>query len=104
MEKHTVVYSQTESHKAIKRNYLLLYASWMKSHRHMVSTGNQTQKHDSTNIKLKNNTKLESPGGPAVKDPALSLLWHRFDPLAQELPHVAEGGEQSKRKTYKQKS
>ena len=27
----------------------------------------------------------EFPGGPEVKDPALSLLWHRFDPCPRNL-------------------
>ena len=27
----------------------------------------------------------EFPGGLEVKDPALSLLWHRFDPWPREL-------------------
>ena len=35
----------------------------------------------------------EFPGGLAVKDLALSLLWRRFDPLAQELPHAAGAAE-----------
>ena len=39
------------------------------------------------------NTVWEFPGGLVVKDLALLLLWHRFDPwrvgsLASELPHA----------------
>lgn len=40
--------------------------------------------------------KLEFPGGVAVKDVALSLLWLGFDSWPQELPHASSEAKKEK--------
>ena len=44
----------------------------------------------------------EFPGGLTVKDPALSLLWQRFDPCPRELLH-ALGTAKKERKRRKER-
>ena len=39
-------------------------------------------------MKIKNVSMLEFLVAQQIKDPALSLLWHRLDPLAWELLHA----------------
>ena len=52
----------------------------------------------------------EFPGGPAVKDPVLSLLclrslrWHRFSHLAQEHLHAAGASKTKQRKVDGEKT
>lgn len=38
------------------------------------------------------NEREEFPGGLAVKDPVLSLLWQGVNPWPRELLHAADGG------------
>ena len=43
-------------------------------------------KHQQTNKNTMRSDILEFPGGRVVKDPALSLLWHSFDPWPGTFP------------------
>ena len=42
---------------------------------------------------------MEFPGGLAVKDSVLSLLWHEFNPWPRELPHAVGVTKKKKRET-----
>ena len=39
-----------------------------------------------------------------VKDPVLSVVWHRFDPWPEEILHATNEAKEKKKKTKKQKN
>ena len=52
---------------------------------------------------LRRKWEVEFLGRPAIKDLSLSLLWFRFDSLAQELPHAVSAAKKKKKKKKKEK-
>ena len=52
---------------------------------------------------LRRKWEVEFLGRPAIKDLSLSLLWFRFDSLAQELPHAVGAAKKKKKKKKRKK-